>query len=163
MTALRPSHSTLGRILASGALLALVAACGGGDASPAAPETDDPGGNGGSGGGGAVVFEDPSFSQVVAPVFEQRGCTVGGCHGIPNQADLRLLADSAWASLVNYPAIMEPQEVRVIPGDAANSYLVKKVDGTHTIGNRMPPTGDTLTLVERQNLRNWIDRGAKRN
>ena len=144
-------------LVASGLVLA---SCGGDSGSPAAPEN----GNGPEGPGTPpTVLPDPPFSSVIAPIFEERGCTASSCHGIPNQADLRLLADTAWLELVNVQAVMEPQEVLVIPGDPLNSYLVKKIEGRHTEGNRMPPNRDTLSTVQQTNIRNWIAEGAKRN
>jgi hypothetical protein len=53
--------------------------------------------------------------------------------------------------------------MRVLPGDAANSYLVKKIEGTQTVGTRMPQGRNALSSITIQNIKNWVDRGAKNN
>ncbi len=54
-------------------------------------------------------------------------------------------------------------EVRVIAGDAQNSYLVKKLEGRQTVGARMPLNGAPLDNIDLTNIRNWIDQGAQNN
>lgn len=144
-------------------LLAALAACGDG------PSATAPDGSGGGDPGISGPPADPggqatvSFSQDVVPLFERGNCTTSGCHGRPYQSDLQLRADSAWVMLVNYVAVMEPNEVRVIPGDAQGSYLVKKLEGRHTIGARMPALYDPRPQSEIDVIRTWIDEGARNN
>lgn len=138
------------------ALVALLTACGGGDGPT------DPGGNGGSGGGnsGPTVKDDPSFSGDVVSIFSRNGCTAAGCHGSPGEAGLNLAA-SPYAALVNVPST-QTGEIRVIPGNANDSYLVKKLEGRAAVGVRMP-VGGQLSSVDLQNIKNWINQGAKNN
>lgn len=144
-------------------VVAALAACGDGP-SATAPEDGsvrDPGIEGppSDPGGQATV----SFSRDVVPLFERGNCTTSGCHGRPYQSDLQLRADSAYVMLLNVVAVMEPNQVRVIPGDAQGSYLVKKLEGRHTIGARMPALYDPRPQSEIDVIRTWIDEGARNN
>lgn len=133
----------------STAMLALaLAAAGCGGSDPAGP-----------GGGGRVVKPDPSFSVDVFEVFTRRGCTAGGCHGSGEGGLIMTSAATALANLVNVPS-PESGEIRVIPGNAQDSYLVKKLENRASAGARMPLTGPPLDATDLQNIRNWIDQGA---
>jgi hypothetical protein len=68
-----------------------------------------------------------------------------------------------------------------VPGDPANSFLMRKVDGCfegleasctvqstesesgHPCGDRMPHSSKTLCEDERDMIRRWIAQGAKNN
>ncbi|GMV06575.1 MAG: hypothetical protein AMXMBFR53_28510 [Gemmatimonadota bacterium] len=150
----RPSSVPLTLLLA----LAL-AACGGGD-SPVAPGGDG-GGPGGSGSpGGDSPKADPSFASDIVPIFTRLGCTAGGCHGAPVQAGLNL-ASSPYTNLVSV-ASTQTGELRVIPGNANDSYLVKKLEGRASQGERMP-VGGQIGATDLANIKNWINQGAKNN
>ena len=138
-------------------VLLLLAACGGSD-SPTAP-----GGNTNPGGGGntaPAVKDDPIFATDIVPIFAQNGCTSGGCHGSPGQAGL-VLSSSPYAALVNV-ASTQTRELRVIPGNANDSYLIKKLEGRASVGQRMP-VGGQLSSTDLANIKNWINKGAKNN
>jgi len=148
----RPASVPLALLLA----LAL-AACGGGD-SPAGPDDDN--GNPGGNPGGDQPKADPSFSSDIVPIFTRLGCTAGGCHGAPVQAGLNL-ASSPYTNLVNV-ASTQTGELRVIPGNANDSYLVKKLEGRASQGERMP-VGGQIGTTDLANIKNWITQGAKNN
>ena len=138
-------------------LATLLAACGGGDGPTG------PGGNDGSAGGGnnaPIIKADPSFAGDIATIFTRTGCTAGGCHGNSPAAGLNL-ASSPYAALVNVPST-QTGEMRVIPGNANDSYLVKKLEGRAAVGGRMP-VGGQLGNTDLQNIKNWINQGAKNN
>ena len=69
-------------------------------------------------------------------------------------------AANSYGALVGVPSSEQPGVLRVKPGDAANSYLVQKIEGHAAVGARMPlglpPLPDATILVIRQ----WIDSGA---
>lgn len=139
------------------ALLAALAACAGGDTNPVSP-----GGDGNDGGGGPPTPKaDPSFSSDIVPIFSSAGCTAGGCHGPPIQAGLNL-ASSPYTALVNVPSSEVGGEIRVIPGNATDSWIVKKLEGRQSFGDRMP-LGGRLDDVSLANIKNWINQGAKNN
>jgi len=56
-------------------------------------------------------------------------------------------------------------EIRVIAGDAQNSYLVKKLEGRQGNGNgsQMPLGGAALDNIDLTNIKNWINTGAPNN
>jgi len=137
----------------------LLVACGGSDGPT------DPGGNNGDNGDGDTrqILTNPSFGQNITEIFVRRGCTGGGCHGEATQNNLDLRSNAAFANLVNVAAFGAPGETRVIPGDAENSYVVKKLEGRQTAGARMPLGGTPLDNIDLTNIRNWIDQGAANN
>lgn len=113
---------------------------------------------------------EPTFASIQRNVFEstdasgRRACT--GCHNAVGQSSaggLNLLHDVAYDQLVTIASRIKPGAVRVIPGDADNSYLVQKVLGTAGIaGARMPIGGPYLSDGQIFILRRWIERGAPR-
>ena len=110
-----------------------------------------------------VEKADPSFAADIVEITNRRGCTMSGCHG--SGAGGMTLGDAAttYAAWVDVPSAGAPTEIRVIPGDAQNSYVVKKVEGRASVGARMPFGLAPLDAIDLANLRNWIDQGAKNN
>lgn len=137
-------------------LLVLLAAACGGDGPTY------PGGNGGNGGDTRQIVADPSFSQHVWEVFQRRGCAASSCHGGGAGGLSMSSATVAYEQLVGVPST-GTGEVRVIPSDAANSYLVKKLEGTQGAGSRMPLGMTPLDNIDLTNVKNWINQGAKNN
>jgi len=138
---------------------ALLVACGGSDGSTG-PYDD---GGGGNPGATREILASPSFSQNITEIFIRRGCTASSCHGTATSNNLDLRATAAYSNLVNVTAFGDGNEIRVIPGDAQNSYIVKKLEGRQTAGARMPFNGTPLDNIDLTNIRNWIDQGAANN
>lgn len=111
----------------------------------------------------------PTFSSIAQNIFAStdssgRAACVQ-CHTTQGRIpplNLSLLPDVAYAQLVNVPSAQKPGAVRVIPGDADNSYLVQKLEGhPGIVGQRMPRTaGPFLTEGQMLIIRRWIDQGA---
>jgi hypothetical protein len=138
------------------ALLALLAtvvgACSSSD-SPSEPDVDEP----------RVVKQNPSFANDIQEIFTRKGCATAGCHGGAGGAGgLNLSASAAYDALVNVTAVAEAV-TRVIPGNPTDSYLVIRLEGRQTVGDRMPLGGTPLDNIDLTNVRNWIARGAQRN
>ncbi|MHB1193562.1 MAG: hypothetical protein ACYC6F_10995 [Longimicrobiales bacterium] len=148
---MRPSSFVAPVLIAS-----LLSACGGSDGPTAPGGNANPGGGNGS----ASVKDDPSFSADIVPIFSQLGCASGGCHAPPGEAGL-VLSTSPYNALVNV-ASTQTGELRVIPGNATDSYLIKKLEGRAGVGQRMP-VGGQIGSTELANLKNWINKGAKNN
>ena len=53
--------------------------------------------------------------------------------------------------------------IRVIPGDADDSYVVVKLEDRQKSGSKMPLGRPPLSSAQIQTLRNWITAGAKNN
>lgn len=113
----------------------------------------------------------PTFSSIAQNIFASTdssgrvACTQ--CHtnqGRNPAANLNLLPDVAYAQLVGVASVQKPGAVRVVPGDAANSYLIPKLEGGDIVGQRMPRTsGPFLTEGQVLIIRRWIDQGARNN
>jgi hypothetical protein len=107
--------------------------------------------------------ETATFARVQAEVFTPT-CALSGCHLGPAalaQEGL-VLSDDAYPNIVGVRANQNPSIFRVTPGDAANSYLWRKITaGQPIVGDRMPQTG-SLTEAQRRLVTDWIARGAPR-
>jgi hypothetical protein len=119
-----------------------------------------------------------SFFQVAA-IFAD-SCSGGGgppgplhhnCHSVdPFDGNLDLTVTNAYTSLVNHPSDINPNVIRVIPGDPDNSLLMRKIlyqlpdDGG--LGDPMPK-GEAIMLhlpdEQIQLIRAWILNGAHPN
>ena len=139
-----------------------LAACGGEGVTD--PGGNNNGNNNGNNGGntGRTVKADPSFSADIYEIFTRRGCTDSLCHGGGEGGLTMTSASTAYSALVD---VTSPNsgEVRVVPGSAADSYLVKKLEGTASVGEQMPLGGGPLDATDLQNIKNWINQGAKNN
>lgn len=125
-------------------------------------------GNGSAGGDFAATFAVgdrfvgmlPTLASIQDVVFTPI-CTQ--CHfGALPAGGLNLEAGRSAAELINVKRPFDP-EIRVIPGDSANSFLVVKLEGTMTLlsqGERMPLGGPYLPPTASAVVRAWIDSGA---
>lgn len=87
-------------------------------------------------------------------------CHTGGGGALPASMNLSSAAAS-YAALVNVSSVQQPAVLRVDPGDAAASYLVRKLEGTAGIsGGRMPLGGPYLSDADVARVRSWINAGA---
>jgi hypothetical protein len=114
---------------------------------------------------------EPTFASIQHDIFEssdsggQRlACT--NCHtstGRNPAAGLNLNHDVAYDQLVNVTS--RTSMLRVRPGDADNSYLIRKLaGGPGIIGARMPLNSPSyLTDGQIMIIRRWIAIGAPRN
>lgn len=122
--------------------------------SPAQPNVgDDP---------GDTALADPSFATVIQAIFNAN-CVGGGCHNATASAGLNLSQGQAYNNLVNVDSTSESNFKRVLPNDAQNSYIVMKLEGRQTVGSPMPLNRTSLTTVQIQNIKNWINKGANQN
>lgn len=131
-----------------------------------------PSGNGTQGGDFEAVFTvttpvvgSPTLDDIQASVFTPR-CSNSGCHSgggavLPTVMDLTS-ADASFANLVGVSSLEVPALSRVAAGDADNSYLIQKLEGTAAVGVRMPPIGPALNQTVIDDIRQWIDDGAAR-
>jgi hypothetical protein len=113
-----------------------------------------------------VEIANPSFSSDIQPIFTKR-CSIGGCHSLASrQGELVLVAGYAYDSLVNQQSVLAPTFHLVVPGDAANSWLVRMIgpdDAARLNNARMPLAGQPLTDNQIATIVNWIENGAPRN
>jgi hypothetical protein len=131
-----------------GWVLACLAACGGG-----------------SGDGNVSPPRAVTFSQDVAPIFDQ-SCTY--CHhpGSPTAIDLTHPFDPTMG-IIRRPNSWKNASSKVVvdPGNPANSFLIDKVArdnlDPHNEGSRMPWAPPAVTPEEAAAVRQWIKDGAK--
>jgi hypothetical protein len=118
--------------------------------------------SGGKDSGDAAEALDPTLTNVQAQIFDG-SCAFSSCHsGANGSGQLDLTAGNAYASLVNVESSAAAGEIRVIPGDSANSYVVKKCTLGATFTGDLMPQGTTEGLdADRLDLlKAWIDAGA---
>lgn len=132
--------------------------------------TNFPSGDGTAGGDFIVQFTittpimlGPTLDQIQAIVF---GPKCSSCHAGAGSssgiADMDLRdADASFNTLVNIASAQDGNEVRVLPGQPDNSYLVHKLEGNAAVGGIMPPSG-MLPAAEIAAIRQWITDGALR-
>jgi hypothetical protein len=115
-------------------------------------------GDGFVGSGGVVGPLAPDFDSIQANVFDQ---VCEHCHSGANApVGLRLDAANSYASLVGVSSVERPGVLRVAPGDANNSYIIHKLEGTAGIGERMPAGLPPLPQSDIDIIRQWIGDGA---
>jgi hypothetical protein len=114
----------------------------------------------------------PSFASIQREIFNTQDSSGRlsciQCHtnvGRTPAGGLNLVEGTAFGALVGRPSALKPGETFVIPGDAENSYLVKKLEGAAGInGLRMPRNnGPFLTEGQMLVIRRWITAGAANN
>lgn len=135
-------------------LLFAVASCGGG-------------GGGGSGGNSGDSYTDdpptssapdPTLNSIQAEVFTPI-CTE--CHaGASAPQGLRLEDGMSYGMLVNVASSEVPSLDRVEPGNPDDSYIIRKLEGTASVGERMPLGGPYLDTETIAAIRQWISDGA---
>lgn len=118
------------------------------------------GGGGGSSSSPSTQTVRATFSSIQSNVFTPT-CAVSGCHsgGAPAQG-LNLNPDNSYTMLVGVASSEQPSLLRVDPNDPDNSYLIQKLEGTASFGERMPRGGSPLSSSTIQAIRQWISEGA---
>lgn len=109
------------------------------------------------------ILAAATLSQLQAEVFTPRCsfCHTGGASSLPGA--MNLTAGNAFANLVNVASRESPATLRVAPGDAASSYLIRKLEGTNISGSRMPLGGPFLGADTIARIKSWIASGAPDN
>lgn len=114
------------------------------------------------------------FFLAVGPALAE-GCTVTladdiqpildascvACHQDASPGEgLSLQKKSTFANTVNVASTQVPEMMRIVPGDAAASYLFRKLQGTHEeVGGAgdMMPYGGELLAEELAKVEAWIN------
>lgn len=109
-----------------------------------------------------AAAEDVGFRADIVPLLKSR-CVM--CH-LPGaeQGGLALHPKGAYANLIDVKSTQSPL-VLVSPGNPENSYLYRKLTGTHLqaggSGERMPFGDASLSEEDLDRVRRWIEGGAK--
>ena len=105
------------------------------------------------------TIHSATLSEVQSQVFNA-SCT--SCHsGSSPSQGLNLSEGAAYGNTVNVPSTQVSSLDLVEPGDADNSYLMQKLEGTAQTGVQMPNGGPYLSTTLRQLVRDWIEAGAQ--
>jgi hypothetical protein len=108
---------------------------------------------------GAAPFA-PTLDSIQTNVFDVN-CAVPGCHGgAAAQQGLRLDAGFSAGNLINVASPRDPNLIRVIPGNPDASFIIQKLEGTQTLGDRMPDGGPYLSQSMIDVICTWIQNGA---
>jgi methionine-rich copper-binding protein CopC len=120
----------------------------------------DANGNPSSGGGGTTPLT-ASFQSIQDNVFTPI-CTK--CHiGAGAPEGLQLDAAHSYAALVGVQSAEQGAVLRVSPGDPANSYIIRKLEGVAGIsGGQMPLGGPYLPQSTIDVISQWITNGAQK-
>jgi mono/diheme cytochrome c family protein len=108
-----------------------------------------------------VTAATVTLAQLQADIFTPRcsGCHSGGGASLPGSMNLSS-ATASFAALVGVDSVEVAALKRVQAGNPANSYLVRKLEGTQTVGERMPFGGPYLDQTTIDRVRSWIQAGA---
>jgi len=135
------------------AITLALAACGGGSG-----EGLDQNGQPLSTGGAAPLA--PTLASIQVNVFSV-SCAISGCHGGGTvQFGLSLDAGLSAGNLINVASPQDATLIRVIPGNPGGSFLIQKLEGTQTVGRRMPDFSPPLPQATIDVIRQWIQNGA---
>ena len=100
-----------------------------------------------------------TLPDIQASIFTPT-CATSNCHaGAAPAQGLNLEDGQSFNSLVGVSSSQAPAVLRVSAGDANNSYLVQKLEGTAG-GMQMPFGGPPLSPGDIARIREWIDNGA---
>lgn len=99
-----------------------------------------------------------TLESIQVNVFDA-SCTI--CHaGAAAPLGLQLDAGNSFTNLVGVPSVQEGSRLRVDPGNPDSSYLVQKLEGTASSGQRMPLGGPPIPQATIDFVRQWISDGA---
>jgi uncharacterized protein (TIGR03118 family) len=136
----------------------------GSNVSLTATATDVDGNVGTSPGVTVTVGAATTLTQIQTDVFTPicSGCHNGVGSVLPGVQNLT--AGHSFASIVGVASLEQPALMRVKPGDAANSYLIHKLEGAAGItGGQMPLGMPPLDQATIDKIKSWINSGAPNN
>ena len=115
---------------------------------------------GGSGGNEPNITVEATSTSIQANIFNL-SCALSGCHAGPSpEESLSLEEGVSFTNLINVISAQDASFLRVNPGDADNSYLIQKLEGTASTGARMPLNRSALPQQNIDAVRTWINNGA---
>ena len=101
---------------------------------------------------GPPVSYEEALTEVLVP-----SCGFDSCHG-SGAGYLRIYENQTEAAWLEMNSNVLPGRQMVIPGNAANSYLIKKMENSTDIaGEGMPPPAGGLSGYRIGMVRSWID------
>ncbi len=102
----------------------------------------------------------PDFDSIQANIFTP---VCSSCHiGATAPLGLRLDAGNSYDLLVGRASVQESGLFLVAPGDPNSSYLIRKLEGSASVGGQMPLGAPALAQADIDVVRQWITSGALR-
>ena len=98
-------------------------------------------------------------TKVLTPICS--GCHTGTGSSLPSVMNLST-SDASYLNLVGVYSIGENDLLRVDPSNVDESLLIRKLEGTQTVGARMPFRGAMLEPETIAAFRQWFANGAPR-
>lgn len=86
-------------------------------------------------------------------------CHTGGGKDLPASLNLSSSADT-YASTIGATSTEDPRLSIVEPYESTNSYLIRKLEGTQSVGRQMPFNQEPLPDWMISAIKRWIDAGA---
>ena len=110
-------------------------------------------------GGGTSTTVTADFQSIQDNVFTP---ICSKCHvGASAPEGLQLDAAHSYNMLIGVPSTEQPNVLRVSPGNAANSYMIRKIMGTPGIsGLQMPYMEPPLPQATQAAMAQWVTNGA---
>ncbi|MDX1562265.1 MAG: Ig-like domain-containing protein, partial [Gammaproteobacteria bacterium] len=100
----------------------------------------------------------PTFDSIQVNLLTPQ-CT--NCHvGATAPLGLRLDEANSYALLVGRASVQNSALLRVDPGNPDASYLIRKLEGTASVGGQMPLGAPPLPQADINVIRQWISNGA---
>lgn len=102
-----------------------------------------------------------SLEDLQEQIFQPHcsGCHTGGGSDLPASLNFSS-ANDTYASTVGSESSEDPRVLLVAPGQSTNSYIVRKLEGTQSVGQQMPLQGEPLSPWMVTAVKRWIDSGA---
>jgi mono/diheme cytochrome c family protein len=101
-----------------------------------------------------------SYADNIQPIFDQHCVRCHNSGGAAAVTGLFLSPGESYARLVGQPATQSPG-TRVVPFDAGNSMLMRRIAGVGYAGTaHMPPNGPYLSAHDEDLIKAWINMGA---
>ncbi len=101
-----------------------------------------------------------TLTQLQDTIFTP-SCATSGCHAGSNPPDgLDLSEGASFANIVNVASVQMPTLMLIAPNNPDDSYLVRKVEGSGIVANRMPLGQPPLDQSLIDDLRAWVEAGA---
>ena len=103
-----------------------------------------------------TVAQAVSFANNVSDILTAR-CATSGCHGLGSSQGGFTMGNVTGSEIRNgtgnHGAVL-------VAGDASASNLFLKTTANPPFGARMPDDGTTLSTLDQNTIRDWIDQGA---
>jgi hypothetical protein len=104
-----------------------------------------------------------SYQADIVPILANNSCNSEFCHGNPDAPPSNFSVLSAESLFGPGNEAAQLETCNIIRGNPDQSYVVKKLMGTATIGERMPLGGDPIPTADLASIRQWIVEGAPDN